>query len=181
MLALAMRGQLPSLNDILPSPVSNMMTNLRYIFEQNVGKEQSAATMSEFMRSGAMNDAPFNIIASSMYASLAQKAAAGQKEVPNQGMFTDVNIVSTLLPYCDAMFMDNGCRALFQDIPREHKLPFTCRVFSPNTGGDFLGYLREIRDSASPEHLKLISDVYGPDPLKPQQSIFGVGKRQPAS
>ncbi len=181
LLALAMRGQMPSLNDILPSPVSNMLTNLQYIFEQKVGKEKSAATMSEFLRSGAMNDAPFNIIASSMYASLAQKAAAGQKEVPNQGTFTDVNIVSTLLPYCDAMFMDNGCRALLHDIPREHKLPFTRKVFSPNTGDDFLRYLKEIRDSASPEHLKLISEVYGPDPLKPQQSIYGVGKRQSAS
>ena len=180
MLTLALQGQMPSLNDVLPSQTSYMVMNLQYIFEHAVGKEQSVATMFEFLRSGAINEAPFNVIAAAMYASLAMKAAAGQKKVPSQGTFTDVNVLSTLLPYCDAMFMDNGCRALLQDIPREHKLPFPCAVFSPNTGADFIRYLKEIRDSASPEHLRLIAEVYGPDPLKPQKSIYGVGKRQPA-
>ena len=180
MLALALLGQLPSLNDFLPSPTRYMVMNLQQIFERAVGKEHSAATMSEFLRSGAINEAPFNIIDAAMYASLAMKAAAGQKEVPNQGTFTDVNLVSTLLPYCDAMFMDNGCRALWQDIPKEHKLPFPCAVFSPNTGGDFIRHLKEIRDSASSEHLRLVAEVYGPDPLKPQKSIYGVG-RKPAA
>src|SRR5260370_42636779 len=105
-----------SLNDILPSQTTLMFEKLRYIFEDAVGKEQSMASLAEFLRSGAINEAPFNVIAASMYASLAQKAAAGQKKVPNRGTFTDVNILSTLLPYCDAMFMDNGCRALLQDI-----------------------------------------------------------------
>ncbi len=36
---------------------------------------------------------------------------------PNQGTATDINIVSTLLPYCDAMFVDNKCRALFPTFP----------------------------------------------------------------
>jgi hypothetical protein len=181
MLALAMRGQMPSLNDILYSQTSYMVMQLQKTFEHAVGTEQSVAKMSEFLRSGAINEAPFNIIAASMYASLAQKAAAGQKKVPNQGTFTDVNVVSTLLPYCDAMFIDNGCKALLLDIPREHKLPFPCEVFSPNTGADFIHYLQEIRGSASSEHLKLIEEVYGPDPLKPQKSIYGVGKRKPST
>ena len=90
---------------------------------------------------------------------------------------TDINIVSTLLPYCDAMFVDNECRALLQDIPKSHALPHQCLIFSPNTGADFIGYLAEIRDSVSPEHLHLVEEVYGPDPLKPQKGIYGVGKR----
>ena len=83
MLALAARGQMPSLIDILYSQTSHLMLNLQYIFENAVGKEQSAATMAEFLRSGAINEAPFNIISAAMYASLAMKAAAGQREVPN--------------------------------------------------------------------------------------------------
>jgi len=112
-----------------------------------------------------------------MYASLAKKAAAGQKEIPNQGTATDINIVSTLLPYCDAMFVDNKCRALLRDIPKTHALPYPCRVFSPKTGADFIHYLTEIRDSAAPDHLRLVEQVYGPDPLKPPTSIYGVGQR----
>ena len=40
---------------------------------------------------------------------------------------------------------------------------------------------REIRDSATPDHIKLVKDVYGPSVLEPPQSIYGVGvsKRVP--
>jgi hypothetical protein len=138
--ALVMRGQMPSLNEVLYSQTSYMVLQLQQTFEQAVGKEKSMAALAEFLSSGALSEAPFNIIEASMFASLAQKASAGQKEVPNQGTFTDVNIVSTLLPYCNAMFMDNGCRGILQDIPREHKLPFPCAVFSPNTGAEFIRY-----------------------------------------
>jgi hypothetical protein len=101
--------------------------------------------------------------------------------MPNQGTANDIEIVSTLLPYCDAMFMDNECSALWHDIPKRHTLPYLCRVFSKNTGADFIRYLTEIKYSATPEHLKLIEEVYGPDPLKPQQSIYGVGQRRSAA
>ena len=98
--------------------------------------------------------------------SLAVKAAAGQKEIPNQGTATDINIASTLLPYCDAMFVDNKCRALLQDIPKEYALPYPCKVFSLKTGADFIQYLTGIRDSVTANHLALIKEVYGPDPMK---------------
>src|SRR5271167_2389848 len=122
----------------------NLLTNLQFIFQQEVGKEQGNAKLAEFFKSGAINEAPFNLIGAAMYASLAAKAAAGQKEIPNQGTATDINILSTLLPYCDAMFVDNKCRALLQDIPRDCSLPYACKVFSPNTGADFVRYLTEI-------------------------------------
>jgi hypothetical protein len=42
-----------------------------------------------------------------MWAVIGQKAATGQKEPPNQGTVNDINIVSGLMPYCDAMLIDN--------------------------------------------------------------------------
>jgi hypothetical protein len=150
------------------------------MFQQEVGRERGDAKLAEFFRSGAINEVPFNCIAASMFASLAAKAAAGQKEIPNQGTATDINIVSTLLPYCDAIFVDNKCRALLHDIPRDYALPYTCKVFSPNTGADFVQYLTEIRDSVTPEHLKLIEEVYGANPMRPQSGIYGVGKHKRA-
>jgi hypothetical protein len=96
-----------------------------------------------------------------MYASIAIKAAGGQKKPPNQGMVTDIEVVSTLLPYCDAMFMDNGCRAILQDIPQSHRPEGVDRVYSMNRKDEFLDYLRSIRASATPEHLELVNQVYG--------------------
>jgi hypothetical protein len=99
-------------------------TNLQFMFQQEIGQQQGTAKLAEFLMQGAINEVPFNRIAAAMYASLAAKAAAGQKEIPNQGTATDIDIVSTLLPYCDAMFVDNKCRALLRDIPRDYALPY---------------------------------------------------------
>jgi hypothetical protein len=181
MAAMMMRGQMPPLDDVLPSWAENFVANLHFLFQQEVGKDGGNAKLAEFFKSGAINEAPFNLISAAMYASLAAKAAAGQKEVPNQGTATDINIVSTLLPYCDAMFVDNKCRALLRDIPRDYALPYACKVFSPNTGADFIRYLTEIRDSVTSDHLKLVEEVYGPDPMKPQSGIYGVGKLKRAA
>jgi hypothetical protein len=173
-----MRGEVPSLNDVLPSQQKIVLMQLQFTFEEAFGKAESPKVMAGFLSAGVMNDAPFNVISASLFASLSQKAAAGQKRPPNQGTNSDVNMLSTLLPYCDAMFVDNECRALWQDIPRDYKLPYPCALFSPNIGVEFLQYLNKIRDSATPEHLKIVSEIYGPDPMKPPQSIYGVGKRK---
>ena len=170
-------GEMPSLNDMLPSQQYLVLTQLQYTFDDAFGKAESPRAMGEFLGTGVMNDVPFNMIGASLFASLSQKAAAGQKRPPNQGTSNDVNVLSTLLPYCDAMFVDNECRALWQDIPRDYKLPYPCALFSHNVGDRFLRYLKDIRDSATSEHLKIVEEIYGPDPLKPPQSIYGVGKR----
>jgi hypothetical protein len=120
-----MRGQMPSLDDVLPSREESLVMNLQFIYEQEVGQEQGNVILAKFFKSGAINEAPFNPIGAAMYASLAAKAAAGQKEIPNQGTVTDINIVSTLLPYCDAMFVTTNagrsCRT-FREITRYRML-----------------------------------------------------------
>jgi hypothetical protein len=113
-----------------------------------------------------------------MYAALARKAVAGQQKLPDEGMATDINVISTLLPYCDAMFVDNFSRSLLNEIPKTHKLPYTCAVFSSKTSTEFLKYLSDIRNGAAPEHLELLKEVYGPTVLRPPTSIYGVGKRK---
>jgi hypothetical protein len=55
---------------------------------------------------------------------------------------------------------------------------YPCALLSPNIGDEFLQYLKGIRDSATPEHLKIVSEIYGHDPLRPPQSIYGVGKKE---
>lgn len=170
-------GKIPmSLDVVLPSTATHTVQMVQHIFEMEAAPAKPSVTVKDFFDSGVTKQLPFNIIESSMYASLAVKAAAGQKESPNQGTFNDISIVSTLLPYCDAMFVDNGCRALLHDIPKEHKLPYPCLVFSPNIGGEFLKYLRDIRDSATRDHLKVVEELYGSDPLKPRRRISGVGE-----
>jgi hypothetical protein len=76
------------------------------------------------------------------------------------------------------MFVDNVCRSLLNEIPKTHKQPYKCRVFSSKTSSDFLQYLIEIRNSTTREHLKLLEEVYGSKVFEPPKSIYGVGKRK---
>jgi hypothetical protein len=175
----AMRGEIPPLSAVLPSPSTRMLEMLKHIFEMEAAPAPAVA-VKEFLESSLTNQLPFNVIESLMFASLSQRAASGQKKMPDQGTLNDISVVSTLLPYCDAMFVDDGCRALLHDIPKEYKLPYPCAVFSKNNSQDFLVYLRSIRVSVTPEHLEIMRDAYGPDPMKPR-GIYGVGKHKEAA
>lgn len=175
-------GQMPTfdlqtLNEMMPSWEENQMFSLQQHFAIHAQDEKTGLKrLGVFLSSDAIDNTPFNLVGAAMYASLSRKAAGGQKRMPSPGMANDVEVVSALLPYCDAMFVDNECRELLRGIPKEYKLPFTCKVFSYNTRAEFTRYLTDIRDSVSPEHLKLIEEVYGPDPLKPPTSIYGVNR-----
>jgi hypothetical protein len=168
------RGNRPFDFEVFMRPrCAGLIIGIEHIFQrEGVPEPDSASKVREFLFSRALAEAPFNRISASLYAVMAAKAAAGQKEPPNRGTATDVNIVSTLLPYCDAMFVDNKCRALLLDIPQTHPLPYTTRIFSLNQGKEFLEYLKVIRAACTPEHINLAEEVYGPAWKEPYLSIF---------
>jgi hypothetical protein len=113
-----------------------------------------------------ISEAPFVKLQALMYASLAMRAAGGQKELPNEGTNTDIETVAHLLPYCDAMLMDNGCRSLLLNVPMDLRPADAAKVFSPNVKEEFLAYLRSIRDGVTAEHVAALREVYGDDHLE---------------
>ena len=143
-----------------------------------MNEADSVSKAGEFLLSQALAEAPFNRISGSLFAVMAAKAAAGQKEPPNRGTAADVNIVSTLLKYCDAMFVDNKCRGLLADIPQTHRLPYSTRIFCPSQGREFLEYLKDIKNSSTAEHVRLVEEVYGPGWNEPYLNIFRPNKQQ---
>ena len=99
------------------------------------GREHEAAqeadgTGREFHPSNCIADAPFVKLQSLMFAAIAMRPAQGQKEPPNEGTTTDIDTVAHLSPYCDAMFMDKGCRSLLLDVPTALRPTETAKVFS---------------------------------------------------
>jgi hypothetical protein len=115
-----------------------------------------------------------NLIATRLFASIAHRAANGQKRPPNRGMANDIGIVSSLLPYCDAMFIDNECRAMLENIPKKHAVPYSTRVFSLREGDTFLEYLRNIEESADKQILADVREVYGEDWPTPFLTMYEV-------
>jgi hypothetical protein len=159
------------LGKILPSFPEGVIASIDHVmqFPRNGGmrsREERAELGRSFLLRNRIADAPFVKMQSLMFAAIAMRAAQGQKEPPNEGTTTDIDTVAHLLPYCDAMFMDNGCRSLLLDVPTALRPPETGKVFSLNVKAQFLDYLLSIRDGISAEHVQAIREVYGDDHLE---------------
>jgi hypothetical protein len=157
---------LEELSKVLPSAAEALLAALQHIM--SFAKDGSERTPDEidrleksFGQANRTAEAPFVKLQSMMYAAIAMRAAAGQKEPPNEGMTTDIDTVAYLLPYCDAMLMDNDCRALLLNIPTALRPAEVARVYSLNSRTEFLDYLRSIRASITPGHADALRDVYG--------------------
>jgi hypothetical protein len=148
----------------LPSPAELLFRTADAVIERHATPAEKPQRLASFYSENRIKDAPSIKIESAMYASIAIKAAAGQKTPPNQGMAADINLVSTLLPYCDAMFMDNGCRSILSDVPKSFQFVDANKVYSLNRKEQFIAYLRELEESASAEHLQTLREVYGDAP-----------------
>ncbi len=112
---------LEALDKILPSFPEMVIASIEHImqFPRDGGmrsREEQAQLGQALLLGNRIADAPFVKLQSLMFAAIAMRAAHGQKEPPNEGNTTDIDTVAHLLPYCDAMFMDNGCRSLLLDL-----------------------------------------------------------------
>lgn len=128
--------------------------------------------LGEFLRSDVFEDAPFIRISSMLYAAMARQAATGRKKLPTRGFWTDVQIISTLLPYCDAMFVDNECRSFLAERPLCDEINYGTKVFSYANRDEFIDYLDDIRLNASKKHLRKVAEVYGSDCEKPFWGVY---------
>ena len=129
--------------------------------------------LSEFLYSETFENAPYIKSASMLYAAMTRRAAhQGRKKPPGRGFINDVKMISTLLPYCDAMFIDNECRNLLLEKPLCDDINYGTKVFSLSNKEEFLSYLDEIKQSASEEHMKAVEEVYGSNWAKPYWGIF---------
>jgi len=70
------------------------------------------------------------------------------------GMTNDLNILSLLLPYCDAMFIDNQCRGCLEEKDLQDNIDYSTRVFSLTSKEDFLGYLEQLETEFPPKYRK---------------------------
>jgi hypothetical protein len=156
-----------------PSDVQILVTALkRRLDERGMPTEEALSTIGEFLQSDKLRDVPFLRISCGMFAAMAVEASMGQAPRPDQGMITDVNVISTLLPYCDAMFIDNRARRYLEIAREQVPLDHTTLVFSESSRDDLLQWLDELEASVTPAHRELIEHVYGEGWLEPYTDIF---------
>jgi len=83
-----------------------------------------------------------------------------------------VNIISALLPYCNAMFVDNECNGFLKEKPLADEIRYGTKVFSYKSRKQFLEYLDKIKSTASRTHLEKVKEVYGDDWMQPYTDIY---------
>jgi len=117
--------------------------------------------LREYLSADRLRSLPFLHIASLLWASVARKVYCGQREL-KASLVNDIDTVSTLLPYCDGMLVDNECRAHLSENPVcEGVSRFNCRIFSCNVREELLAYLESIEHAIPREVRERVSEVYG--------------------
>ena len=166
-------GENLSSDDFFPHNVVITWRCVESVFEKNnIPQNKIISKFMEFLLSNDIQRAPYIKIRSMLCAALARKAASGQKRIPSPGMIYDIQTISALLPYCDAMFIDNECHTFLNEYPLNTDLDFGTRLFSLNNKDKFLSYLDEIEKNMSEDHYNKVLEVYGEDFLEPYYSIF---------
>lgn len=132
-----------------------------------------------FLSPKTQRDVPYCHISALLYAALAREASSPGSTMtpPNRGTYYDTQMIATLLPYCDAMLVDNQWRGYMEKEPlRKELASYKTEIFSPNTMPKLMSYLEEIEQQATSEHLEKVAEVYGE--IKPFTTIFQPRRRE---
>jgi Zn ribbon nucleic-acid-binding protein len=169
-----MRGKQLDLNDVFPPPSLSLVQAMQYTARKNGLTDNSEifAKIRAYLFSDNLDHIPVIRIGSLLYAALADQAAKGRTNPPSPGVVVDVNMISSLLPYCDAIFVDKENAALLGDGRVKGKLNCQTKIFSLRNKEEFLQYLDEVISSVTPEHLTHLKNYYGSDWDKPYMKIL---------
>ena len=143
------------------------------ISETLTPKKEILGKTKEYFYSDILQQLPFNRIGALLWAALARKASLGQMRPPDKGMDQDVEMISVLLPYCDAMFVDKFCFSILTENPVASKITeYGTKIFSMANADKFMTYLKEVEFASPKEHLQALEEVYGLDWFKPNHSLL---------
>jgi hypothetical protein len=140
----------------------NTLHSLISLFSNHTGSPQETADLlSKYLQAKYLKSVPFLKIGGMLWASMALKAASGQKRPPNRGTINDVNFISIFLPYCDAMMIDKVNHSYLSYEPLKSEIDYNTKIFSVLNIKKFLDYLDQIESQATSEHWAALEEAYG--------------------
>jgi len=173
--ALASVGLTPfSLGSFMPNAASRVIFSIKERMRKSgIPEDTIQAKLIEFLASDVFEDAPYIKISAMLYAAMARQAAAGRKKPPGRGFSADVDTISALLLYCDAMFVDNEMYQFLHEEPIRNEIKkYKTSVFCLKVRDGFLQYLDQIKASAPRRHLQKVEEVYGEDWGRPFTELY---------
>jgi hypothetical protein len=146
-------------------------------------RERIAKEMAQIHEGWRQDAVPSMRMSSLLFTAMARKAPiGGQMRPPNRGTISDVKTVAAVLPYCDAIWVDNEVAGLLGEEPLRTQIDDGTRVFSWNTRPQVslaVDVSNELHVPIHPALAPLIVDYYAVrEPLVEQALVVGVqGKR----
>ena len=171
-------GKIPAESfDLYPPPAASLVAHMLADLEDGTpGVEPRLNRIKDFFTSEAIRAVPFARISALFWATLARDVRSGRNpdKFPGSSMFNDIDVVAAYAPFCDAMFVDREISHLANQGELRRELAGMGRLFSVRSGEDlqFLDLLDQIEANASPEHLKLVAEVYGTGWDKPYWELL---------
>lgn len=155
---------------LLPDATQFTIAKLKRIFEkEGVPTEKFWDTLQNFLYSDEVSKIPCLDVSCWMFANMACKAQS-QSDL-DDSFPTDVDMISTVMPYSDAMFIDKACHGLIDELRRE-LAQYTCVLFSLRNKDDFIAYLDQIERDCPKEHFDKIREVYGESWEEPYETMY---------
>lgn len=153
-------------------PVQLVRWVLRRLEEKGVPEDDRLQDAVRFLYSDEALRAPENHLGALLHASLAWRAAHGQK-CPSRGTPNDISFIAAYLPYCDAMFVDNE----FAQLLSEGRLAaaakdYPTKIFATRSRDGFLEYLHQLEAEAGRAHVDLVVRTYGETWTQPYRSML---------
>ena len=148
-----------------------LQTQLDRLFQQDPESGTSKSVVElihprtrDFLTGDAIQTIPYSVIKSALWAGLARRYAADMTKAPDQGMATDVEYMSSFLPYVDAMYVDKRCWQLATSNPVRDSIAEAGHVgqlFSTLNFEEFEAYLDEIEATVDDERRGFVDLIYG--------------------
>jgi hypothetical protein len=121
---------------------------------------QKQELIKDFLQNNIRNIPTIKIMASIITTLIKDFMYSDRKSVDN-GMFNDINRVSSLLPFCDAIWVDKEMHNLLNFKHTKHIIDeYQHKIFSLNNQQEFLNYLDNLRKSTSSLHNELVDALY---------------------
>ncbi len=154
------------LEDLRPGTRSRelVMTLARIFQEGGVPEDEAFDRVHDLLFSETLDRVPKLRIQSLLWAGMAHQAAkGGRQRPPGRGAMTDVNIISTVLPYCDAVLIENEMRG--PSGSRSRPRPPRLRDEGVLAADRALDYLTSVEEEAPKGITDLAKSIYGePEP-----------------
>lgn len=168
-----------SLEAALPSPPAQVFLTIRDDFKRSgLSDQQATEKVREYLASGTMCAVPSVKTSCMIWAAIARRAAGGMKRPPSRGVFNDIALISGVLPFADAVFLDHEMQVYLDEQPLRTDLGTRGRVFSNSNRVEFMTMLDALEASVTPEHRELVATVYGPSWSTPYDTLLGPTKRE---